>query len=146
MQDHTTSVAASIVSAVLRSGDEARILTTDGRGTPLLAHRHDIGAALEFLATLEGGQPTIETTTTDGASVVVAVTASPDAIDDAGARHGLARRLGASLVVTHGAGHRGPTSPAADLEGRWIHLTGPGQLPGLWRLVAVAGRMVPAHP
>ena len=146
VQDRTTSVAASIVSAVLRSGDEARILTTDGRGTPLLAHRYDIGAALEFLATLEGGRPTIETTTTDGASVVVAVTASGDAIDDAGARHELARRLGASLVVTHGAGHRGPTPPAADLEGRWIHLTGPGQLPGLWRLAAVAGRMVPAHP
>ena len=146
VQDHTTSVAASIVSAVLRSGDEARILTTDGRGTPLLAHRYDIGAALEFLAMLEGGRPTIETTTTDGASVVVAVTASGDAIDDAGARHELARRLGASLVVTHGSGHRRPTSPVADFEGRWIHLTGPGQLPGLWRLAAVAGRMVPAHP
>ncbi len=146
VQDHTTSVAASIVCAVLRSGDEARILTTDGRGTPRLSHRHDVGAALEFLAVLEGGQPTIETAAADRASVVVAVTASRAAIDDAGARQELARRLGASLVVTCGAGRSGPASPAADLEGRWIHLTGPGQLPGLWQQAAAAGRMAGARP
>ena len=140
--DATTSVAASIASAVLRSGDEARILTTDGRGTPLLAHRSDVGIALEFLALLEGGRPVIDVETIDGGSVVVAVTASQDAIDDDGSRHGLAQRLQASLVITHGAGHRGPTSPGADARGGWIHLTGPGQLPGLWRLAALAGRGV----
>ena len=145
VQDRTTSVAASIVCAVLRSGDEARILTTDGRGTPLLAHWHDTGAALEFLALLEGGRPVIDIETIDDPSVVVAVTASPDAVDDEGARAGLAQRLGASLVITHGAGHRGSTEPAADIEGGWIHLTGPGQLPGLWRLAAMAGRRAAAR-
>ena len=144
-QDRTTSVAASIVCAVLRSGDEARILTTDGRGTPLLGHRYDIRTALEFLALLEGGRPTIDVETVDGASVVVAVTASPDAIHDEGARHGLAQRLGASLVITHGSGDRGGPSPAADIAGGWIHLTGPGQLPGLWPLAALAGRRVRSH-
>ena len=142
--DATTSVAASIACAVLRSGDEARILTTDGRGTPLLAHGSDVGIALEFLALLEGGRPVIDVETIDGGSAVVAVTASPDAIDDDGSRHGLAQRLQASLVITHGAGHRGLTSPGADARGGWIHLTGPGQLPGLWRLAALAGRGVAA--
>lgn len=140
--DATTSVAASIACSVLRSGDEARILTTDGRGTPLLAHRSDIGKALEFLALLEGGQPAIDVETIDGGSVVVAVTAWPAAIDDEGSRHALAQRLRASLVITHGAGHPGLTSPAADARGGWIHVTGPGQLPGLWRLGALAGRGV----
>ncbi len=140
--DATTSVAASIACAVLRSGDEAQILTTDGRGTPLLAHRSDIGSALEFLALLEGGRSVIDVETIDGGSVVVAVTGWPEAIDDASSRHGLAQRLHASLVITHGAGHRGLTSPAADARGGWIHLTGPGQLPSLWRLAALAGRGV----
>lgn len=138
VQDRTTSVAGSIVCAVLRSGDEARILTTDGRRTRLLTHRSDIGAALEFLALLEGGGGTIDVEMIDGGSVVVAVTASPDAITDGDSRHALARRLEASLVVTHGAGHHGPTSPAADAGGGWIHVTGPDQLPGLWRLAALA--------
>ena len=146
VQDHTTSVAASIARAVLRNGDEARILTTDGRGTPLLANRYDVGTALEFLAVLEGGRPTIDVETIADASVVVAVTASPEAIDDEGSRHGLAQRLGAWMVITHGAGHRGLTSPAADIEGGWIHLTGPGQLPGLWRLASMAGRRAAVHP
>ncbi|MCE2511580.1 MAG: DUF58 domain-containing protein [Acidimicrobiia bacterium] len=146
VQDGTTSVAASIVCAVLRNGDRARILTTDGRGTPMLSHRYDVGTALEFLAVLEGGRPTIDVDTKDGASIVVAVTASPEAIDDEGSRHGLAQRLGAWMVITHGAGHRGHTSPAADIEGGWIHLTGPGQLPGLWRLASMAGRRATAHP
>ena len=145
VQDHTTSVAASIVCAVLRSGDEARILTTDGRGTPLLAHRYDTGAALEFLALLEGGRPVVGVETVDDPSVVVAVTASPEAVVDEGARAGLAQRLGAWMVITHGAGHPGPTSPVADIEGGWIHLTGPGQLPGLWRLAAMAGRRAAAR-
>ena len=146
VQDLTTSVAASIACAVLRNGDEARILTTDGRGTPVLTHRHDVGTALEFLAVLEGGRPTIDVETFDGASAVVAVTASPDAIDDEGARHGLAQRLGAWMVITHGTGHGGLASPAAAIEGGWIHLTGPGQLPELWRLASVAGRRVAARP
>ena len=146
VQDRTTSVGGSIVSAVLRSGDEARILTTDGRGTPLFANRYDIGAALEFLAKLEGGRPTIDIEAMNGASVVVAVTASPDAMGDEGSRHRLAQRLGASLVITHGAGQSGPTAPAVDIEGGWIHVTGPGQLPGLWRLAPMVGRRVTAHP
>lgn len=140
VQDLTTSAAGSIVSAVLRSGDEARLLTTDGRGTPLLAHRSDMGTALEFLALLEGGLPTIDVEATDGVSVVVAVTASPDAIDDEGARHALARRLQASLVVTYGVGRDGTASPTADPAGGWIHVTGPGQLPDLWRLASLVRR------
>ena len=56
VQDRTTSVAASIVSSVLRAGDEARILTTDGRGTPVLQRRSDVAVALEFLALLAGGR------------------------------------------------------------------------------------------
>ena len=73
---------------------------------------------------------------------MVAVSASPDAIDDDSARHELAERLEASLIVTYGAGHRSTATPAVDYEGGWIHLTGPGQLPSLWRVPALAGRGV----
>ena len=139
VQDRTTSVAASISNAVLRSGDEAQILTTDGRRTPLLSDYSGVGVALEFLALLEGGQPGIDVQSIDGGSVVVAVSASPDAIDDDSARHELAERLGASLIVTYGFGHQSTAVPAVDYEGGWIHLTGPGQLPTLWRVPALAG-------
>ena len=142
VQDRTTSVAASIVCAVLRSGDEAQILTTDGRRTPLLAHYSEVGVPLEFLARLEGGRPEIDVQSIDGGSVVVAVSASPDAIDDDAARHELAQHLEASLIITYGSGHRGVATPAVDHEGGWIHLTGPGQLPSLWRVPALAGRGV----
>lgn len=142
VQDRTTSVAASIVNAVLRSGDEAQILTTDGRRTPLLSHHSELGVALEFLALLAGGRPGIDVQSLGEGSVVVAVSASPDAIDDDGARHDLAQRLAASLIVTYGSGHRSASAPAVDHEGGWIHLTGPGQLPSLWRVPALAGRGV----
>ncbi len=145
VQDRTTSVAASIVCAVLRNGDEARVLTTDGRRTPMLTHRYEVGTALEFLAMLEGGRPTIDVETVDGASVVVAVTARPDAIDDEDSRHGLAQRLGAWMVITHDIGHRGSITPAVDIDGGWMHLTGPGQLPELWRLASMAGRRATVH-
>ena len=138
VQDLTTSVAGSIVSAVLRSGDEARILTTDGRGTPLLTRRSDMVTALEFLALLDGGGPGLAVEAIDGGSVVVAVTASPEAVSDDGARHALARRLQASLIVTRAAGPGDPASPAVDGDGGWIHVTGPGQLPDLWPLAALA--------
>ena len=144
VQDRTTSVAASVACAVLRSGDEAQILTTDGRGTPLLTHYSEVGAALEFLALLEGGRPEIDVAPVEGGSVVVAVSALPDAIDDDSARHDLTQRLEASLIITYGSGHRGVAAPAVDHEGGWIHLTGPGQLPGLWRVPASAGRGVAA--
>ena len=110
VQDHTTSVAASIVCAVLRSGDEAQILTTDGRRTPLFVHDSEVGAALEFLALLEGGQPDIDVEAISGGSVVV-VSALPEAIDTDGARHELAQQLEASLIITYGAGHRGGRGP-----------------------------------
>jgi uncharacterized protein (DUF58 family) len=142
MQDRTTSVAASIVNAVLRSGDEAQVLTTDGRRTPLLSNYSELGVALEFLALLDGGRPGIEVQLIGEGSVVVAVSASPDAIDDDSARLELAERLEASLIVTYGAGHRSTPAPAVDYEGGWIHLTGPGQLPNLWRVPALAGRGV----
>lgn len=142
LQDRTTSVAASITNAVLRSGDEAQILTTDGRRTPLLSHYSEVGVALEFLALLEGGRPDIDVQLIGEGSVVVAVSASPDAIDDDSARHELAERLGASLIVTYGSGHQGTATPAVDYEGGWINLTGPGQLPSLWRVPALAGRGV----
>lgn len=140
LQDRTTSVAASIADAVLRSGDEARIVTTDGRGTPLLSHYSELGVALEFLALLEGGGPGIDVQLIGEGSVAVAVSASPDAIDDDRARHELAERLAASLIVTCGSGHQSTPAPAVDHEGGWIHLTGPGQLPSLWRVPALAGR------
>lgn len=138
--DATTSVAASIVCAVLASGDGARILTTDGRGTPLLTHRSDVAGALEFLALLEDGQPSIDVEALDGGAAGVVVTARPEAIDDADTRIGLAQRLNASLIITHSAGGLSSARPAADAPGGWIHLTGPGQLPDLWRLAALAGR------
>ena len=141
-QDRTTSVAASIANAVLRSGDEAQILTTDGRRTPLLSHHSEVGVALEFLALLEGGRPGIDVQSIGEGSVVVAVSASPDVIDDDSARHELAERLEASLIVTYGSGHQSAAAPAVDYEGGWIHVTGPGQLPSLWRVPALAGRGV----
>ena len=54
------------------------------RGTPLLAQWSEVGAALEFLAVLDGGQPGIDVQPIGTGSVVVAVTASPEAIDNAG--------------------------------------------------------------
>ena len=145
VQDRTTSVAASIVSSVLRAGDEARILTTDGRGTPVLQRRSDVAVALEFLALLAGGRPSIDVETLDGGSVVVAVTANADAMADDGVRHGLAQRLRASLVVTYGTDGHGDAAPAADADSSWIHLTGPGQLPGLWPLVPLSGHRSPVR-
>ena len=136
------TLSATIANAVLRSGDEAQILTTDGRRTPLLSHHSEMGAALEFLALLEGGRPDVDVQPIAEGSVVVAVSASPDVIDDDRARHELAERLEASLIVTYGAGHRSTPAPAVDYEGGWIHRTGPGQLPGLWRVPALAGRGV----
>ena len=144
VQDRTTSVAASIVCAVLRSGDEARILTTDGRGTPLLTQWSEVGAALEFLALLEGGQPGIDVQPIGSGSVVVAVTASSEAIDNAGARQELAQHLEASLIVTYGSGPQESATEVTGHEAGWIHLTGPGQLPGLWRVSPLARRGVPA--
>lgn len=142
LQDHTTSVAASVVDAVLRSGDEAQILTTDGRRTPLLSDYSELGVALEFLALLEGGRPDIEVQLIDKGAMIVVVSASPDAIDDDHARQALTERLEASLIVTYGSGHRSTPAPAVDYDSGWIHLTGPGQLPNLWRVPALAGREV----
>ena len=106
----------------------------------MLTHDSEVGAALEFLALLEGGRSTIDIEPTGGGSMVVAVSASPDAIDDDRARHELAQRLEASLIITYGSGNRRVATPSVDQEGGWIHLTGPGQLPGLWRVPALAGR------
>ena len=133
-QDRTTSVAASIVSAVLLGGDEARVVTTDGRGTRLLANRSQLVEALEFLALLQGGSAEIDLDTPYDGSLVVAVSASPEAVDDAGARLVLARCLHASLVVTCGTGERSSPGPGSDPSGHWVHLTGPGQLGALWRM------------
>lgn len=135
-QDRTTSVAASIASAVLRGGDEARIVTTDGRGTPLLSHSALTGAALEFLALLSGGRPDIDVDAPADGSVVVVVSASPDVADDHNARDLLAQRLRASLVVTYGTGLPETAVVGSGAGTDWIHLTGAGQLAGLWRVPA----------
>ena len=133
-QDLTASVAASIASAVLGVGDAIRIVTTDGRGTPLLSHSPQIAEALEFLALLAGGSPDIEAAPPFDGSVVVAVSARPEAVDSADARLALARRLRASLVVTCDPASGASPGPGADPSGGWIHLTGLGQLAGLWRM------------
>lgn len=139
-QDMTTSVAASIVSAVLAAGDETRVTTTDGRGTPLLSQIAQIGEALEFLALLVGGSPDIDLSPARDGSVVVAVSAAPEAVDAVEARIHLAQRLRADLVITCGTGHDTSREPGADPSGGWIHLTGPGQLAGLWQMPVSAHR------
>ncbi len=145
-QDLTASVAASIASAVLRAGDAVRVVTTDGRATGLLSQPSHTGEALEFLALLAGGRPDIEAGVAGDGSVVVAVTARPEAVDDAEDRLALARRLGASLVVSCGPGQRTSPGPGADPSGGWIHLTGPGQLAGLWRMPEPARVRAAAAP
>ena len=133
-QDRTASVAASIVSAVLRGGDEARIVTTDGRGTRLLTNQSQLVEALEFLALLRGGSAEIDLDAPYDGSLVVAVSASPETVEDAAARLVLARFLHASLVVTCGTGEGPSPGPGSGPSGHWIHLSGPGQLAALWRM------------
>ncbi len=143
-QDFTTSVAASVLAAVLAGGDEARLLTTDGRGTRLLTHRSHLVEALEFLALLEGGSEQLNATIlqsgshSDGA-FTVAVTASPQAVEDPALRARLSEQMQASLLITCATDITAPSSPQADPSGRWIHLTGPGQLAHLWQMSRHAG-------
>ena len=141
-QDRTTSVAGSLACAVLRAGDDAQIVTTDGRGTARLTGSSGIPQALEFLALLDGGSPAVGAEHFDDASVVVVVTADPQAASDPDTRHSLALRLHASLIVTHG-GPASVVAPAANLDEGWIHVTGEGQLPDLWRAAATLRRPMP---
>ena len=145
-QDLTASVAASIAVAVLGAGDAIRIVTTDGRGTPLLSHSPQIGEALEFLALLAGGSPDIDAAPASDGSVVVAVSARPEIVDSVDARLALARRLGAGLVVTCIPGTRASPEPGADPSGGWIHITGTGQLAGLWRMPCAIRHPARASP
>ncbi len=147
-QDLTTSVAASIVCAVLNNSDEARIVASDGRATVVLAS-NDASTALEFLALLHGGQPNFETdglglnTRQQHTSMLVVVTARPEISRNESARRSLAQRFGAWLVISCGDAQRDQeqlaaspslarSAPTVDRETGWIHLTSAGQLPALW--------------
>ena len=133
-QDRTTSVAASIVAAVLAGGDVVRIQTTDGRGTSLLTGVAQLDVALEFLALLDGGDSRIASTVPDTNATVVAVTATADVATDRHVRSRLLQRLRASVVITCDIPRWG-MAPSTDNGTReWIHLTGPGQLPDAWRV------------
>lgn len=139
VQDVTTSVAASIAQATLAAGDAVRVRTTDGRGTPVLAGPGRLDEALEFLASLADGQNRIHPDAGAGRSVGVAVTAHPAAAHDPEARAKLVRRLGVSLIVTCDASVWDSGGRGGQRAGNWIHLTGPGQLGGLWRIPAPVG-------
>ncbi len=136
-QDCTTSVAASVVLASLTAGDQARIITTDGRVTPTLHSLSDMPTALEFCAALSGGGEYAADTVSKVAgvrSMVVAVTASPDTADRPAARHHLMRTLGASLLISCDAARwNAPAAAQSSVAaGDWLHLTGAGQLRDLW--------------
>lgn len=133
-QDCTTSVAVSIAAAVLEAGDEAQIVTSDGSSTSILTGLADMPAALEFCALLSGGSDQIAQGLASHGCVALAVTASPLAASDETSRLGLARHLGASMVVTCDVERWGTdtaVSAAGSVSG-WIHLTGPGQLSQFW--------------
>jgi uncharacterized protein (DUF58 family) len=132
--DVTTSIAASIASAVLDSGDATRIETTDGRSTPLASAPSQLDGLLEFLALLDGGHEQIHPAIPGGTGTVVAVTADPQLFSDPAARRRFAQRLRAAVVVTADASRWHPDTEPGHASGDWIHLTGPGQLAGFWRL------------
>ncbi len=131
--DISTSIAASIAASVLAAGDATRIETTDGRATPLVHGGNQLDPLLEFLALLEGGNPLIHAVVPAAGGTVVVVTTDPRIATDRAARHALARRLRARIVVTCDAAGWG-THESGHSSGDWIHLTGPGQLGGLWKL------------
>ncbi len=136
-QDRTASVAASITEAVLDTGYEVRLQTTDGRATSTLTDPTWLDSALEFLARLEGGNTLIHPTVPVSGSTVVAVTADPDVATDAAARARLVERLGAALIVTCDTKNWDDPGLRGGRAGNWIHLTGPGQLTGSWSVPAV---------
>ena len=136
--DRTTSIAGSIASSVLDAGDATRIETTDGRSTPLVSGRSQLDALLEFLALLEGGDRDIHASIPAGAGTVVAVSADPQLVTDAGARRRFAVRLRAAIVVTVDVEGWGTTGAEPITTGEWIHLSGPDQLADLWRLGRVS--------
>lgn len=131
--DITTSIAASITASVLAAGDATRIETTDGRSTPLVHGNAQLDPLLEFLALLEGGSPVIHPAVPSSAGTVVAVTTDPHIATDRSARHTLAQRLRARIVITCDATSWGAPD-GHHSSGEWIHLTGPGQLASLWKL------------
>jgi len=137
--DVTTSVAASVAASVLKAGDATRVETTDGRTTPLMIGESQLDPLLEFLALLEGGAEQVHPTIPGGSGTVVAVTADPVVASDADIRRRFAIRLRAAVVITVDAIAWGQSQLGAASSGDWIHLTGPNQLAGLWRL----GRSVP---
>jgi uncharacterized protein (DUF58 family) len=139
--DITTSIAASITASVLAAGDATRVETTDGRSTPLVHGNAQLDHILEFLALLEHGSPTIHPAVPTDAGTVVVVTTDPTIAQDRSARHTLAQRLRARIVITCDAARWG-TAEAGHSTGDWIHLTGPGQLAGLWKLELHRARAV----
>jgi len=62
------------------------------------------------------------------------VSADPILASDAAARRRFAARLRAAIVITVDADSWGTTAAGPVSTGEWIHLTGPGQLGGHWRL------------
>ncbi|MEK9637676.1 MAG: hypothetical protein VW060_11460, partial [Acidimicrobiaceae bacterium] len=69
-----------------------------------------------------------------GTGTVVAVSADPILASDVAARRRFAMRLRAAIVITLDTESWGTTTAGPVSTGEWIHLTGPGQLGGHWRL------------
>ena len=132
--DITTSIAASIASAVIDAGDLARVVATDGRGTEPAGTRGQLDGVLEFLALLEGGADEIHPALPTRYGTVVAVTADDTLAADATARRRFAHRLGAVVVVTIDPSRWESPADSGLGRGEWIHLTGAGQLATHWRL------------
>ncbi len=131
--DHTTSIAGSIASAVLAAGDATKIETTDGRTTELVTGVSQLDPMLEFLALLEGGSGSIHASVPTSAGTVVAVSADPALVRDAGARRLFAQRLRAAIVITVDADRWGTSEVEGNRTADWLHLTAPGQLASLWQ-------------
>lgn len=123
--DVTTSIAASIATAVLAARDGVVIQTTDGRSSKPMHGSGQLLAAYHFLACLSNGASEISPTLLTGITIVIS--AHPELTKDAASRLALANRLSTHLLITVDANNWGSTSQY-HLSPNWIHLHGPNQL------------------
>lgn len=130
--DITTSIAASISSSVLSTGDSVRIQTTEGRSTKVINGAPRILEILEFLAVLDSGGPGIHVSVPAPGARVVVISADPTLAGMPEARAGLARRLNASALITVDASGWSPQAGPGALGHGWAHITGPGQIAVAW--------------
>ncbi len=123
--DVTTSIAASIATAVLSTHDGVIIQTTDGRSSAQMYGTAQLFSAYHFLACLANGASEIHPTISSG--ITIAISANPELTTDAASRGALTQRLNSQLLITVDAKNWGSSS-GYQLSPNWIHLNGANQL------------------